>query len=398
LLYCSNNRVRSPSSSIFLMKLTGLYNSSRPLAASLMLGVTGALFMMKYSARVIGQVWVVGLAYMVLYIALTGFIHRWADDSRRVQHIRMLLYALTGVALLGAIAMIVFTDESSRVSRLPAITEWIERVMAGQFPWGPETRTNPSGFPVLFALALPFYYLGNIGLMEVVGVALFIVAVSAVCKTPGESLTAIIGLLALPTFYYELLVRSELLFNMSLVVALLALAERKLDATRFNWWFAGIALLFGLALSTRTIVGIIHAAYFAYKFRGHLKQGALFVLLAGAAFILTLLPFILQDVERFIASGPFAVQGRFFPMPVAILALLAAIIGGWRARNFRMLLFTTGTVLFVVVLAAALMSVAHEGVRLVLFNDQFDISYFIFAVPFLLLGMGGNGRPHTALQ
>jgi hypothetical protein len=99
---------------------------------------------------------------------------------------------------------------------------------------------------------------------------------------------------------------------------------------------------------------------------------------------------MIQDLGRFIASGPFAVQGRFFPMPVAALALLAAIIGGWRATSFRMLLFITGTVLFVVVLAAALMSVAHEGFRIVLFNDQFDISYFIFSVPFLLLGMGGD--------
>jgi hypothetical protein len=382
------------------MKLIGLYNSSRTLVGALMLGFTGALFMMKYGARVSAQVWIIGLAYMALYVALTGFVYRWADDPRRARSSSALLYTLIGLALLSAVIIIALTDESSRVSRLPAITEWIERAMAGQFPWGPETRTNPSGFPVLFMLALPFYYLGNIGLMEVVGVALFIVAVLAVCESPAEALAAMIGLLALPIFYYELLVRSELLFNMSLVVAVLSLAERKLEVARLDWWFAGLAVLFGLALSTRTIVGIIYAAYFAYTFRGHLKQGLLFVLLAAAAFVLTLLPFMVQNVDRFIASGPFAVQGRFFPMPVTVLALLAAIIGGWRARSFRVLLFAMGTVLFAVVLAAALMSVAHEGVRIVLFNDQFDISYFIFCVPFLLLGMSGNrnGGEGTAIS
>jgi hypothetical protein len=41
------------------------------------------------------------------------------------------------------------------------------------------------------------------------------------------------------------------------------------------------------------------------------------------------------------------------------------------------------------------MSVANDGLHVVLFNDQFDISYFIFAVPFVLLGMGER-KPDTA--
>jgi hypothetical protein len=178
---------------------------------------------------------------------------------------------------------------------------------------------------------------------------------------------------------------------MALVIIALVIAERYPDKERIDWRFITVAVLLGFALSTRAIVGIIIAAYLCYRFRGSIKQGIVFAILVALAFALTLLPFILWDAERFLAFGPFSVQGRFLPTPLVLLALLAAITGGWKARDFHTLLFIIGTLLFTIVFIAAAFSLINDGIRSMLFNNQFDISYFVFCVPFLLLGITNRG-------
>ena len=359
----------------------------RSTVSAVLLATVGAAFMLKYGARWTDGAAVLASAYAVGYAALFMALRRVdAGSFRWLQERRLFLVALFAV-VLGAGIVVEVVPEASRVGRLPALEEWIRRGMAGLFPWGTATETNPSGLPFLFMLALPFYALGNLGFLEVAGVLLFGLVVLRHTRRHGDRWLQLGALLLLPPFYYELLVRSELFFNMALVPALFLLAERHLDVRRRDVRFVGLAVLFGLVLSTRAIVALPYAAYGAYRFRGHLRQGFLFLTLALLTFSGTLAPFIAWAPERFFTEGPFAVQGLYLHPSLAVFFALAAGMAGWRAKDRSDVLFATGTLLFFVVVVAAGPAVATWGLPAVLAEDRFDVAYFIFCVPFLILSL-----------
>jgi hypothetical protein len=354
------------------------------------LAFIGAIFCIKYSARISHSTYLpylIAAIYFIGYLALFIFLcffdtrrYSWAGNQRFFTVVWLIL-------ALGSLVMVIFLPDTSRVSRLLAMKEWIVRLLAGQFPWGVSTQYNPSGLPILYLMALPFYIAGNISLLEVVGVILFCFAIVGIFPRPQSRWLPLAALVLLPSFFYELLVRSELFFNMALIVIFIILSERYLDKDKLNFQFFGLAMLFGLILSTRTIVGLIYAGYYAYKFRQHIWHGILFSGFTLMTFGLTLIPFIIWNAQVFFTEGPFSIQATYLPLGLAVIFAIIAAIVGWKATNLRDLLFSEGVILFVIVAIAFLIAVAHKGVSVAVLKDGFDITYFIFCTPFLLLSL-----------
>jgi hypothetical protein len=354
------------------------------------LAVVGAIFIFKYSIRIGGSavipylmaaVYAVG--YMAFYIVLGRFYfaqYPWAGDKGH-------FLAMLALLVFGVILIVAWSPAATAVTRLPAIKEWIERLLAGKFPWGVETRFNPSGFPFLFILALPFYYAGNIGYLEVVGLILFCIALINLYIQPRKMWLPIFALVLLPSFYYELLVRSELFFNMVLIIIPIILCERYLDIDRLNIRFFGLATLFGLGLSTRTVVGIIFTGYCVYKFRQQILHGAFFAGFSFMIFGLTLLPFLVWNAPKLFTEGPFSVQMAILPSSISMLFVIMATAVGWKAACLRDVLFGEGVLLALVAAIPFLATATQFGVSETVLKARFDISYFIFCTPFLLLSL-----------
>lgn len=350
-----------------------------------LLAIVGAIFVFKYSARLSDSGSLIAVVYAIGYMALFAMLWRIELGQYHWARSRILLIVALTAIVIGATLFITVSPEKSRVTRLPALVEWIERLLAGEFPWGTATENNPSGFPFLYIVALPFYYAGNVGYLEVVGVFLFSVAIVQSYAHTGWLPLA--GLVMLPTFYYELLVRSELFFNVVFVIMLILLSQRYPNASKLNISFLGLATLFGLGLSTRIIIGLIYAGYYAYRFRKHIWHGILFSGITLLIFGLTLMPFIRWDSQVFFAEGPFSIQMAYSPSVIAVLFVIAAVIVGWHACHIRDVFFGEGVLLFVIVAIAFLSVVAQLGIHAAVIKDGFDITYFIFCTPFLLLSL-----------
>ncbi|MFZ2096038.1 MAG: hypothetical protein WAV05_05300 [Anaerolineales bacterium] len=355
------------------------------------LACIGALFALKYSARVVDNSnWPYFFAalFFLIYIAIILFLWHldwsrfsWANNQR-------LLLALMAILTIGAILFVSFSPETSRVSRLTAMNEWIDRLLAGKYPWSLSVQFDPSGLPFLFIMAMPFYFLGNIGYLEVIGIILLWVALFTIYTEPRARWLPFSALVLLPMFYYEVIVRSELLFNLTLIIVLVLLSERYLDVRKMNIQFFGLAILFGLGLSTRTIVGLVYAGYYVYKFRQQIWHGILFSMFTLVIFGLTLLPFIIWNPNVFFTEGPFFVQFLHLPLTLAGLFVIIIVLLAWKALNLREVIFFEGILLFVIVTVAFLSKVAEVGVNSAVLKDGFDITYFIFSVPFFLLSLG----------
>jgi hypothetical protein len=353
--------------------------------AVILLAAVSAIFVAKYAVRLGAPGLFSGALYFTVFVGSAAAALQIASRSATLLKSRSILIATCCLALLALIGILVLSP-TSRVGRLPAITVWLSDLLAGSFPY--HAPNQPSGFPVLFVLALPAYLLGNSGLLEVAGVAFFGVALWKMARGGMRvSWVPFLLLLLLPSFYYEVAVRSELFFNMSLVLALVLFSEEWLAPEKKDRTMAAVAILFGLALSTRAIVGLVYIVYVLWRFRGRPFRGAAFSLTVLMTFLITLVPFILWDSGLFLSNGPFSIQLGYLPPWIIVVFLVAAGAAGLLVRDRREMLFASGALLFSIVFIAFLFSVVESGLVATLSRDRFDIAYFVFCTPFLLVSL-----------
>ncbi len=136
-------------------------------------------------------------------------------------------------------------------------------------------------------------------------------------------------------------------------------------------------------------MGLVYAVYLTHLFKQNLPRGYLFIFLVLLAFYLTLVPFFLWDQISFSLYGPFAIQQKVAALPIWIAAviLIIAIYSGWIAANLQEVFFASGLVLFLAVLISMILKIFAFGFLQATVNDVFDLSYFIFCIPFLLLSI-----------
>ncbi len=348
--------------------------------SSVALAAVGAAFVLKYGAEVSPLAGVAALAFGTAYVAAV-----WA--ARRVEAEAAARGALVLEVLLvgGALALALVSPLENEVARLPALDVWLDRIAAGAYPYGSPVR--PSGFPGLFLAALPFWALGLLRLLPVVGLVVFLALLRR--AEVGRRLAVLVGLALLPPVYYEVVVHSELFLNSTLALGSLVVVER---ARRRGEALLLVGVLAGLVLSTRLYVGVVYAVYGAYAFRPAWARGAAFAGVALAVWAATWLPFWAWDPQRFGTFGPFAVQTLYLPGGVAALTVPAALALGWWARDLAAVIARTGWLLFGLVAFAGIVSV-DRALPLAAFAG-FDVAYLIVPVPFLLLSL--SRRPRSA--
>jgi hypothetical protein len=287
----------------------------------------------------------------------------------------------TGAALAALLLGVMkrFDPAVMRVARHAALDQWISRLLAGEFPYG--ASATPSSFPFMFAWAMPWYALGDLGLLQIASLVLFAaLCASAAGSDQTRALGALVALVGAPIFLYEVVTRSELFSNMVLALLVLVLLER---AHRLRA-LVPVAVAAGLALSTRGIVAVVGLVALPFRFRREPLAGLGFVAIAALVFLATWVPFLAWDRRDFLQFGPLSIQLSYAPRALVVAAMALALVLGGTARNARDVYRGIVLALAFPVAAVFLYSVATEGWKRVLLEDDFDISYFAFAHTFLI--------------
>ncbi|MHB1687634.1 MAG: hypothetical protein ACYCVH_09695 [Ignavibacteriaceae bacterium] len=361
-------------------------NYLRNIAALILIAFVSGLYFFKYSAIYLKHPVILTALYLIFFFGAVFSFDKL--NYKRFEFLnKKFVVAFSSFLIIISFLWITFLPRFGRVGRLPAIEDWIKRFFSGSFPYN--SPFTPSGFPFLFFLSTPFYFLKNTGYLEVLGLALFLMSVIYYSKTLKEKLFRIIILLMSPVFYYGFVVRDELFFNMMLPIILIFLAEKFLNRDVDNFKFDLFGILFGLTLSTRSVVAVIYAVYFIYFFKLNIPKGILFSFLVLLVFWLILLPFFLWDQHSFIQNGPFAIQSYLSHIPIwnVFVFLVIAIYLGWIASNLQEVFFASGIMLFMPVFVSMIYKISAVGFYQAVVNDVFDLSYFIFCIPFLLLSI-----------
>ncbi|MCE1189501.1 MAG: hypothetical protein LWX56_10195 [Ignavibacteria bacterium] len=281
------------------------------------------------------------------------------------------------------ISIVIFTPEQSNVTRLPAIKIWLGNLMQGIFPY--KSPVNPSGFPGLFLLAMPFYLMGLAQVLCIFGYVIFIFFLR-ISERNEKSASTVLLLLALsPMLFYEVMVRSELLLNGALLLLLYSITKKNLQKDSISPQFIAAAAGFGFLLSTRLTAWPITAILVLPLIGSRLNKFFVFTGISLGVFALTLIPFLAWDYNYFMHSGPFAIQSLYLPGWFMLCAGLFALAVAGKLQAEKESFFFTGVFLFILVAVSFSIHISQNGIFNSLFERPlFDISYFILALPFLV--------------
>jgi hypothetical protein len=342
------------------------------------------LFIYKYSIRFLPYAGLWTICYPIGAGAL--FIIFMKDFNLRLEqqaNDRLFVCTVILLALILALGMRLFDPAQIRVTRFPALHDWIMRLLNGQYPYTSSAR--PSGFPFLFLIAVPFYLLGDLGLLQVF--AFLIYAYVLHCRFGHGGLNRMRALLLLafaPIFLYEIAVRSDLFSNMVFVIAFMVYCREKVHHVRIPALLI-IGIIGGLLLATRGIVLLIFILYFGFLFKENLRRGIIFAGGLASGFVICCLPFVLWSPEHFIHQGPFAIQTSYVPGWLAVSLVLLCAYLALRARSVSDVYHYITGMLFAAVGLVFVIALFDHGWSTTILGDRFDISYFCFTLPFLLL-------------
>jgi len=138
------------------------------------------------------------------------------------------------------------------MDRDSAMITWIHRLFNGKFPYEHPTRNgNPiSVLPFMPIVAIPFYLLGNVGLLEPAAYLLLVLLLYRTYRNNEKSrLYSILILSTIPLTFFEVLARSDLIANITILLLVIYILELKQSSLESNKILLGILL--GCAASTR---------------------------------------------------------------------------------------------------------------------------------------------------
>jgi len=256
---------------------------------------------------------------------------------------------------------------------------------------GDDHLGNPIGsaLPFHFYSALPFYAFPDMGILTLVGVLGFVGIVFIAIRDNKQTLAVILAFVLSPGIWWELAARSTLVSNIALVLLFLLIVDHAALQTPLQIFLYGA--LGGLILSTRSVVIFPLAIYGSCRFLRQLKffQAIVFGAAMGLAFALMFLPLVLlwnpQELWR---DNPLMYQmNRYLPTWTLPIFLVASLVAGLTANNRCELYDRMGFVLFLTALGSLVFTIIQTGWQAAILGSEFDISYFLLALPFVLLAI-----------
>ncbi len=318
--------------------------------------------------------------FFVSLIIINKFIAiRSSIEDKKYYYISAIIFLLLLTVLLYAM------PESANQNRINNIKDWLQNFQDGIYPYISSEKFSP--FPFLFFLVSPFYFMGLLELLPVVGIGIILfLAIFYSSNRKELLLRSSLIVLSLP-FYYEIFARSDLTFNIGILIILIFLTYKFVDPGKTNSLFFLYGIIWGLALATRMISFVVLFLFLMFHFRRNLFNLYTFGSLSILIFSLVNLPFFLWYPELFILDGPFAVQSSYLPFFSIILFVILMVYAGWIIADLRELFFAVGMIIFLFTLSSFLIEVWNYGIYNALFKSYFDIVYFIFALPFFILSI-----------
>jgi len=324
--------------------------------------IINVLFIQKYASRVVHLPMIVSIVY-IMCLGAGWLLYSHGTCVLRSQ--KTVRFAVAGLFSIAAIAgFLSIPALSLNVDRWSVITSFLNKLFSGEFPYTARSHVNnlPGPFPFYFVIAMPFYFVGSIGLLVLAGYWLFIGCLERWIPRDNDKTCIVLLLSVSPAYIWEMLSRSTIFVNVAILCAFMLATTRFIKKRGGQSCSAGILFCLGIAggcvLSTRGTIAFPLLCYYSY---------------------------IIWNYTLFIQYNPFVLQSYSMPILFLIVFFIAAIISGRYCRSLYEVFSVQGILMFFLVAVPFINKIICLGLTKAYYQSSFDISYFLFVLPFALL-------------
>jgi hypothetical protein len=343
------------------------------LISSSVIGLISLIFVYKYSLVNFNHPALLAVAYILLFIFVIFSFDRIKIITGRKEKNKYFFTAIIFFVLL-LLYYVLFTSKPNSSFELLSIKNWLDNFYHGEFPY--RLRSTFTAYPFLYLFASPFYWTGNIALLEVLAWALVGLLLILHSITVREKIIKLFFLLVSPLTFYGLFESSGYFLNAVILIILIFLSNKYLTPGKVDIKFISIAVLFGLFFTVKLEVIIVLIIYLLFLFRNNIKDGLLFFEIFIAVFLITIMPFILWNPVLFFFNGPFSLFFRFsIPWWELLIFLVASFYIGWIISDLQEIFFVSAVLLII------------PSLFNLLIKPDAGLSNFIFCLPFLIFSI-----------
>lgn len=351
--------------------------------------LVNSLFVLKYGERqhyisayllvVIYNIFILGLLYVISKISYSLNIFKKSN---------FFLFSVFIFCIFFVINLIV-DGNTLNTDRWSAMKTTIEGVLSGIYPYNLKDHLGQtsSNLPGLFYIGLPFYLIGNIGMLQVFT---FILGSFILYKSKlnvKDKITILVLFLCSPAYLWEIFAKSDLVSNILLLIYFMFYWHKKYR----NNYFKNISLLAFACSFLFLTRGIVVIPLTLFLFSDFLKLSAtkkmVFLGYNLVFLVLISLPilFVLPDFKTIIEHNPFNHQTRFTPFWMQLLFVLLPFLVYVKNKSFYQVTHQSFINFTFLLLISFLIEVLDENFNDALYKSYFDISYLTMILPFAIL-------------
>jgi hypothetical protein len=354
--------------------------------------IINTLFVAKYTIR-FGQNPVITVLAYCLFMSFIWWITYHKTLTKNTY--KTAFYLVTSFSIIGISVLNYYINPLNlQVDRWSAIHNFLQHLFSGQYPYAAQTHLGGYGspFPVWQVFHIPFYLLGNVGLGMLFSICILAVFLVWFFKDYSKSAIFILLLTISPAFWYEVAVRSDLIYNFILCFISIAIIHKKGFSIQNRT--IGLGVLCGLFLSTRFSIVIPFAIYLFPDFlSSQIKTKIVFITTTILVFLITFLPLVFWSFDTlfFFKYNPFILQTRQgTPFETVIIASLGLYLAKKSKKNFTRCTTYTAVTFFSLVTITFLHRMISDNFVAGLFDSAYDITYFNMALPFIIYSLANT--------
>lgn len=342
-------------------------------------------FFAKYLSRVTSYFLVVSFALIAIFYFLLKFRNKISIPKSSE---KVIIYMMFFLFLVGSgFVFYKIPVETLNVDRWSVITSFWDNFFKDEYVYFAKSNmdNHPGPMPFYYVLALPFYFLGELGWYSVLGLLLFYF-ILIYSKIAFEIRFLFLLLILISPFYlWEVMTRSNIFLNGSLVLFSIVFLFQSFKKNYSSKLILN-GIIIGLLLSTRNVYVIPYIVVFLFALKSNrikFLETVYIGIVSVVVFALTFVPFVWNHIADFMTMNPFIIQsGYLMPTEYSLFCVLLSFGSFWFCKEENDVYFFSGLLLFFPIVLHYLYQMSLYGFIETFFNSRADISYFILCIPF----------------
>ena len=360
------------------------------------------LFIWKYMSRTAYNP-LIGMAVFLVIVISCVSVYQYIVKNNKWVKVSIGILLITACLLI-AFFLYYIDSLSVNVDRWSATSYFLDGLFAGEYPYGIHTHvceTNfPSPSPLWFYLNIPFWLMGDVGIHLIFFLCLFIASIFWFTKSYHQTLFLLMLLLISPTYWWEVIVRSDGFSNDILIFAIILFFEKRKFSFEQHWIVTSI--ICGMMAVTRLWAPIAPAIYLTKSFF-KIPHGRKILILAIILLVMFFFfaPYIFWDTDNwiFFKRNPYMSETSTGNGWILLIMIVIALVLAFRYKTFNQYSRYTSNFITLFFLVSLFYNHIAYNLDVSFFEDaDFDISYFSFALPYILftISQGKNcDEKHT---